>query len=67
MTLDAHISHTATSELSTAHKRRVLRVQGVLFGYRNTPEMSPAFAVELLVSVGLREEVAAEMVAGVKR
>jgi hypothetical protein len=67
MTLDQHIAHTATSELSAAHRRRVYRVQEALFTYRSTPTMTPAFAVELLVSVGLREDVAGEMVRGVKK
>jgi hypothetical protein len=42
-------------------------VQEALFTYRRTPEMTPAFAVELLKSVGLSEEAARTMVEGVKR
>jgi hypothetical protein len=67
VTLDQHITYTATSDLSAAHKRRVLRVQEALFTYRQTPEMTPAFAVELLVSIGLSVEAARTMVDGVKR
>jgi hypothetical protein len=67
VTLDQHITHTSTSDLSAAHKRRVIRVWDALYTYRRTPEMTPAFAVELLVSIGLREEAARTLVEGVKR
>lgn len=67
MTLDQHITHTSTSDLSAAHKRRVIRVCDALYIYRRTPEMTPAFAVELLVSVGLSSEAAWTMVEGVRK
>lgn len=67
MTLDQHISHAATSDRSEAHARRVYRVQHALFLCRDTPTMTPAFAVELLKSIGLAEVTARNMVEGVRK
>ena len=67
MTLTEHIRYTATSDLKRRQRERFYRVQKALGTYRNTPEMTPEFAAELLVSIGVRDDVARQMVAWVKR
>jgi hypothetical protein len=67
MTLDQHVSYTATSDLSAAQARRLLRIQLALSLYRETKSMTPAFAIESLKRIGLSEEAARTMVEGVKR
>ena len=65
--LTDHIRYTATSDLKQRQRERVFRVQDALFAYRSTPEMTPEFAAELLISIGVREDVARQMVSWVTR